>query len=446
MENKLILNKIDLLPLKAVLIYVSVGVLLSFFGPITYTNYEILPVASYIYFFLIIFTIGYISGLINFNKTKEIKNISNTHKIQIKIYRWVKISIIIMSIVQFTTLSISLFNDDLNLFITDIGKAYVSVYSNYERGTGNVSITFLVQIFTYIPYLVSLILGAYYFKELPKSYKLMIIFIYLSIVLMETIGHGKQKQLGDLFIFISIVSLLKVDLRNTEFRRKLFKRLFMLSILMISSLVGILYSRYSAIGVNPDNINKVSHPLMQYNTEHFIFKIFGDEIGFSLSVLTSYLSQGYYGLSLSMQEPFQWTYFIGNSYSLTVFMQRFLGVPVDFHDTYPYRAALNSGWDDAKWSTVFSWFAGDFTFLGTLFLFALVAFLYAKVWKEAYYYKNPIAIVIFSMLTIALLYIPSNNQLMHTPGSIIAIVFFISLWILKHRKYNFLQTNSLKDK
>jgi len=234
-----------------------------------------------------------------------------------------------------------------------------------------------------------------------------------------------------------IVTILKYDIFNPEKRKKLFKKIIVFSLLGSSALITILYFRYAALGVNASNINERTHELMQYDTDNIIFTIFGDTIGFPLSVFSGYLSQGYYGLSLSMQEPFQWTYFIGNSYSLTVFMQRFLGVPVDFHDTYPYRASLHAGWDDSKWSTVFTWFAGDFTFIGTLFLFAFVAFLYAKVWRESYLYKNPISIILFSMLSIALLYIPANNQLLHTPGSIIAIFFFILLWILKHKRLNF---------
>ena len=265
----------------------------------------------------------------------------------------------------------------------------------------------------------------------------MVVFSYISIILLETIGHGKQKQLGDIFIFLMIVFFVKTDLTNPYTRKKLFKKIFIFGTLGVSLLVTVLYFRYSALNINASNINEKVHELMEYDTHNIIFSIFGDQIGFPLSVFTGYLSQGYYGLSLSMQEPFVWTYFMGNSYSLTVFMQRFLGVPVDFHDTYPYRASLHTGWDDSKWSTVFSWFAGDFTFVGTLFLFTLIAFLYAKVWKETYLYQNPISIVLFAMLTIALLYIPANNQLLHTPGSIIAVFFFFILWIFKHKKFNF---------
>jgi hypothetical protein len=431
------IHKVDLLPLKALILFIVIGVFLSFWGPIIYLDYEKLPIAAYMMSFLLLFTMGYVLGLLEKNNTIYKENPLYQDNNLRKILFWVKISILIISFIQFFNLMIAFTDGTLNLSITKMGEAYVNAYKDYERGSGNIHLSFLIQTLTYIPYLVTLILGAFYFKELPKKYKWLVVFSYLSIVLLETIGHGKQKQLGDMFIFLMIIFILKSDLTNPYKRKRLFKKIFIFSLLGVSALVSVLYFRYSALNINASNINDKVHALMHYDTDNIIFKIFGDAIGFPLSVFSGYLSQGYYGLSLSMQEPFEWTYFMGNSYSLTVFMQRFLGVPVDFHDTYPYRAALYTGWEDNKWSTVFAWFAGDFTFVGTLFLFALIAFLYAKVWKEAYLYQNPISIILFSMLTIALLYIPANNQLLHTPGSIIAVFFFLILWIFKHKKINF---------
>lgn len=434
------IHKVDLIPLKIIVLYIILGVSLSFWGPITYMDYDKLPVAAYMMYFLVLFSIGYVLGLIkNNDPAKSISYDCQTNNLQ-KVLFWVKISIVIIALIQFVNLTLSITDGTLNLSVSKMGEAYVNAYTDYERGSGNLRLSFIVQTLTYIPYLVTLILGAFYFKELPKIYKLLVVFSYLSIILLETIGHGKQKQLGDIFIFLIIILVLKSNITDPRVRKNIFRKMFIFGLLGISALVTVLSLRYAAININVSNINSKVHELMEYDTDNMIFKIFGDEIGFPISVFTGYLSQGYYGLSLSMQEPFEWTYLIGNSYSLTVFMQRFLGVPIDFHDTYPYRASLHTGWDDSKWSTVFAWFAGDFTFVGTLFLFALIAFLYAKVWREAYRYQNPISIVLFAMLTIALLYIPANNQLLHTPGSIIAVFYFIVIWIFKHKKFNFYKT------
>jgi hypothetical protein len=434
-------NKIDLLPLKAITLYVSIGLTLSFFGPIKYDNYEQLPVAIYIISFLFLFNFGYILGLIKEKPSPSKSLIQERYKLK-KILFWVKVSIIIITLVQLITLVTGIIDGSLNLSISKMGEAYINTYKDYERGTGNISITFLVQTLTYIPYLTALILGVFYFKYLPRKYRWLIVFIYISIFFIETVGHGKQKQLGDMFVFLVLVSLLKVNIFNKKIRKKILRKILFFGVIGTSFLVMVLYFRYTALGTSTENINSKVTVAMQYNLDSIIFKIFGDEIGFPIAVFTGYLSQGYYGLSLAMQQPFQWTYLVGNSYSMTVFLNRFLDIPVDFHDTYAYRTAMHTSWDESKWFSVFTWFAGDITFTGTLFLFMLIAYLYGKVWREAYKYKNPISIILFANLTIGLLYIPSNNQLLHTPGSIIAMFYFISIWILKHKKFNFYSWNN----
>jgi len=430
-------HKVDLYPLKVVLIYISFGVLLSFFGPIGFYDYDRFPVAVYMLSFLFLFTVGYILGVINskFLTTNIDYNLEN-YKLSRVLY-WVKFCVVLIACVQMVTLVVGVYEGSLNLSIYKLGEAYVRGYEGYVRGTGQVSFLFFIQTITYVPYLIVLILGAYYFKDLPKYYKALVVFTYISIILLETIGQGKQKQLGDILIILIVVIFLRSDLLSKAIRKRIFKKILVFAFIGMNALITILYFRYTALGVNALNINSKTHSLMEFNTDHLIFKIFGDDVGFPITIFTAYFSQGYYGLSLAMRQPFEWTYFMGSSYSLSVFLNRYLGVPIDFRDTYPYRVALVTGWDDTKWSTVFVWFAGDLTFIGTLFMFALVAYLYAKVWIESYRFQNPISIVIFVMLTIALLYVPANNQLLHTPGSFIAVFYFLALWGLKHKKYNF---------
>lgn len=430
-------NKIDTIPLKMLIIYIIIGVSISIYGPIKYHGYYETSVVIYMLSFLVLFSFGYVLGVKN--KYEGTKNLTATHeRRKIKsIFFWLKLCILLMVVVQLYALVTSIIKGNLSLSIANMGRAYIDSYDGYIRGTGNVSLVFLIQTLTYVPYLVSLILGAFYYKKLPRSYKVMVIFIYLSIIIVETIGHGKQKQFGDILIFLLITWLLKTNIMDKKIRKKVMKKIKLVAMLGAFGLIFILSFRYVALEIDTANINEKVNTSMQFDTDHAVFDILPDAIAFPVTVFSGYLSQGYYGLSLSMQQPFEWTYFVGNSYSLTVFLNRYMGIPVDFHDSYPYRASLVTDWNDTKWSTVFAWFAGDFTFIGTLFFFSLVAFLYSKVWREAYRHHNPIAIVLFSMLTIALLYIPANNQLMHSPGSVIAIIFFVIIWVLKHKKYNF---------
>jgi len=434
------LASIDFLPLKLIVAYVSLGVFLSIYGPVEYDGYDFFPVAVYMLAFLMLFSLAY---LLAFHGSESVVSGDDICKARLlRVLFWVKVCILITFLVQLATLLAGVADGSLNLSLTGMGEAYFDAYADYERGTGDVSTQFLIQTLVYVPYLVTLILGVFYFKDLPFTYKCLVMAVYVLVFLLETVGHGKQKQFGDMLVFFALAQVLKVNLLNSRTRAKVMRRMFFIGVAGVMGLLFILSLRYTAIDVSISNVNAVSHELIAYSEDHLVFNIFGDAIGFPMAVFFGYLSQGYYGLSLAMQQPFEWTYFVGNSYSLTVLLNRYLDIPVDFHDTYPYRASLVTAWDDTKWSTVFAWFAGDFTFIGTLIFFMLVAYLYAKVWREAYRYSNPISIVLFAILTIALLYIPANNQLLHTPGSVIALFFFVGLWFILHKRYNFLRPPS----
>jgi hypothetical protein len=331
-------------------------------------------------------------------------------------------------------------NKGLNISIADSGSAYAQAYEGYVRGQANYSIYQIVKIFLYTPLLITLILGPYYYKHFKSHYKISIIAVYLSIIYVNTLGQGKMKQFGDLLVFFLSTYYLK-QVSETIYHQVKKKGHYVITLMVIAlfSLSGFLYilsARYSAIGINEVNINEKIFHYLNIDKEHFVFTVFGNDLGFVLSMFSGYLTGGYYGLSLSMQQPFVWTYFVGNSYSLTVLLSRFLGLPVTVMDSYPYRSGMETGWAETKWHSIFPWFASDFTFIGTLFLFSFVAYIYAVAWKEAYLYRNPISVLLFSTLTLGLIYVPANNQLFHSPEGVLSTMTIMIVWIMQHKRYN----------
>ncbi len=47
-------HKVDFIPLKIIVLYILLGVSLSFWGPITYIDYDKLPVATYMMSFILL--------------------------------------------------------------------------------------------------------------------------------------------------------------------------------------------------------------------------------------------------------------------------------------------------------------------------------------------------------------------------------------------------------
>lgn len=431
----MIIRKLDLAPLYFFGVYIIMTLVLSFFGPIEYNDYDKLSVGIYMLSFLMLFGIGYLSGCV-VSKKKELGHaiiLNNGERWNLKITRC---CIVLFFMTQIVLIIMSLLSGKLNLIPSNLGSAYVDTYKGYVRGTGNFNFVFLLTTLTYPLFITTITLGTYFYRKLTLCYRAMVIFSYVSVFFLETVGHGKQLQLGVMVLIFLLISSLKTNLSTQHNRRKTLLYLIGMGLIGFSALLMILSLRYDAIGIDSRNIADKLHPLMKIDTDSFVFVLLGEKLGLSVTFFISYLSQGYYGLSLAFQQPFVWTYMVGNSYSLTLLLNKFIGIPVNIQDSYPYRVAMDTTWGASKWSTAFVWFAGDFTFVGTLFVFGLVAYFYAKLWQEAYYDKYPSSIILFCFLTYGLLMIPANNQLLLSPGNCLTLILvLLARWYVSFSRF-----------
>lgn len=84
-------------------------------------------------------------------------------------------------------------------------------------------------------------------------------------------------------------------------------------------------------------------------------------LSFAAEMLSAYLAQGYYGLSLALNEDFTSTFGLGHSSFL---MSAFSGLfdATLYERSYMYKVS-QAGWDDkAQWSTMLVWIASDVGF------------------------------------------------------------------------------------
>lgn len=425
-------------PLWIFLIYIFVTLSITAWGPVDFEGFILEPVLIYLLFFSLFFASGYYLGTIDIaydHKVKKAYNHNQTRRLS-EILLFTKACIILVASVRLAEVAVFL-GQGGNIQPSNLGEAYSAAYEGYERNTGSYSPTFLLRIAIYIPYISSIVLGIYYWNKLERVYRAGIIAVFLSVIITETLGHGKQKQVGDFLIFIIVSYYLSMDHTSKGLLAKFYKVSGSVGLAGLVGFVIILKSRYEAIGVSGLNVNDNLHRLLRYNTDHIVFEWFGPIWGFALSVFSAYLSQGWYGLSLGMQLPFKWTYGIGNSYSMTVLLSRFGNLPLRVEDSYPYRIGQAYGWGESKWHSAVSWFASDFTFAGTLFFFGIVAWVWSRCYKEALLYRNPVSALLFTFLTLGIIFIPANNQLLHTPESALTIIALITAWIFLRGRYNF---------
>jgi hypothetical protein len=96
---------------------------------------------------------------------------------------------------------------------------------------------------------------------------------------------------------------------------------------------------------------------------------------------------------------------------------------------YPIRAEAK-GWDAyGRWSTFYAWVASDVTFPGAIVLMALIGRVLSATWIDTLDGRNPMAVAMFAQLVILLMYLPANNQVGQSGGSLVAFVGILMLWL-----------------
>jgi hypothetical protein len=149
-------------------------------------------------------------------------------------------------------------------------------------------------------------------------------------------------------------------------------------------------------------------------------------------VFTSYLTQGYKGLSLAMDSPWRPTYGLGFSVFVRHNVSRLLGLDENAVEARTYEGQLDAqGWAaGVQWSSFYVHPASDVTFLGVIPLMALIGFAFGAAWRDTCTRADPVACVVFFYLGIQVLYLSANNQLYQ--GGQLAVGFTVALaaWLV----------------
>lgn len=147
------------------------------------------------------------------------------------------------------------------------------------------------------------------------------------------------------------------------------------------------------------------------NSDNVLLRFVIPELQGPIAAFATYFSQGYYGLSLSLKEPFIFCYGVGHSYFLEGLSRHLVDTPI-LESTYPARIEA-SGWNLYRhWNSLYPWIASDLSFPGTIVFMFLLGRLVALVWMDVAFCRNPWAVCLLPLLLIMLFYIPANNQVL----------------------------------
>jgi len=151
---------------------------------------------------------------------------------------------------------------------------------------------------------------------------------------------------------------------------------------------------------------------------------------YAVLMLTSYLTQGYYGLSLAMTQDFHSTLGLGHSPVLARTLERLMHDNSIYERGYTFRLR-SLGWsDESQWATIFPWLANDVGFPGAIAVICLLAFLWGRSWLDAVGGHDDRAAIVFCLLFQLFVYVPANNQLAQTFDGYLTLVGWCAYWLV----------------
>lgn len=434
------------LPLILVEAYLILTLLLYRFGPIKWAAENAVNFWFYIILYHISFIIGYLIFAKQFKTAVNHIEISNEIKAFIVKYMWIFLSICaVLSLIKYMGfLNTSNFIpwDLPNEFIKGLqnpGEQYRTkfVAAELNNYTGNKLASGILALFAFV---VSSIIPicVFLWVRIKLSQKI----VFFAIVFLEFsmfVSTGTNKGIFDLlFIFTAALTIDSI----VNFKEKNFKALLADKKILFGVTVFLLFfsmwffswtmtSRVGSIATYTANLTEDVTVSGEKSSA-----IPGDKIESKTESLTknliyglsSYIGQGYYGMSLSLGEKFTSTYGIGNSRFLSTNFKYFFGIDIE---PFTYQAKISDRWDQyAQWHSFYSYMANDFSFLGVVFIMFLLGASLAVTYKDAIYGKNIFAQCLLPIFAILFLYIPANNQVFTLMQSFCTFFELIILWYI----------------
>ncbi|WP_027308884.1 hypothetical protein [Caloramator sp. ALD01] len=441
-NNERIVGRILYKPIKIVMLYFICLIILYTWGPLEWRTEN--PIEFYIFLLLS-------QGLIYIGYTKTIKKmykkdaifkypgISYDEKV---ILKWLKVLIVINLIIScmflIRTIGISSFSiyDIINSFykgITDPGVMYNSKFTNEKIFGGKI----LAPIYTLMsPVLWPVLpLSIIYYKQLSFVNKTLII-MTIIIEIIRWVSIGTNKGIVELILIIIAILFLKQWQKMcsavTIMTSKRSKHIRVVVITTVLIMIG-LFLFQNNVSSRLNNSYYIVSAITnntEINLESPLIKVTPIAFQPLLVYITQYLTQGYYGLSLTLNEPFIPMFGIGNSYFLIANFQELFNLDL-WKYTYQARIAYK-GWDPfINWHSIYSWLANDVSYLGVLVIMFLLGKYYAIVCYRSIRNKDPITSVIFCLLVICFFYFPANNQILSTPSTFMAFWGLNIYWFYK---------------
>ena len=309
-------------------------------------------------------------------------------------------------------------------------EGYFNKFNVYleQQLTGRVSLPIQITVLTGALYFVLIPVAVFYWKNL-NSFLRLIAVLGIGSYLIYFIFIGTQKGLGDVFMMLlaalaGSISFDSVTAVREKYRKRSRRWLAVVAILLSLGFIVIVANlqgeRAETSGVSG-----------QYPGNPTITALFGESFSTGMTLTIFYPTHGYLGLSKNLGMPFE---FSGGASvpAVASYIAQYSDAPDPMELSYPVRTEAIDGWPAGMyWATIFPWLASDLTFPGAALFMALFGWFLARMWIGARFERDPLALVLFSIAAVAIIYIPANNQIMISRYTAIGAVTLIGIYALR---------------
>ena len=400
-------------PLKTLLSFLIFSEFLIWFGPINYEIKNSFILVLYLFIVNLAFYFGYCQGVKRFKPSKF--HVSSVLIKSVIILGFILNCFNLGSMWQSHGLSVSI--DTFMKALLDPGQAYIS--SSDAEITSNMLLLLMSPIqWSALPF------GIFYWDKANKFYK-SITLLTLFVILCSWLGIGVRKGLFDVILVVSVCALAinPSYLLDAKKNKRVKISLLVFSCLFVSYFLFSNLSRYgesdfsALIYLNNGTYREV---YLEYLPTVFVVVI---------SMIASYLTQGYYALAKGLEMGIMPVSFMGSSWFTIAIAKKFSFDPTP--NTYMALLEPQGIQMTVNWHSIYLWLANDFTFLGVPIVIYFIGYFFAQSWCDSLHRKNILALPVLALFSVMVFYFFANNQVISF--SFIPFVVCFSAYILSRK-------------
>ncbi|QJC55012.1 hypothetical protein HC248_00275 [Polaromonas vacuolata] len=334
------------------------------------------------------------------------------------------------------------FLPDVMAGLNEPGTVYNFNFARLEEGNSFTMFEYLRMLVS--PFLIGFYpLAVVYWSKLSVSVKffcLLAILFNLSLYL----ATGTNKGIADFVITLPWLMFLGVSAGSLQRRIPLGALVAGMVLMFFALMVFFGTGQVQREGgVAEKGVFNTGFGLITADTSNLISNLLSSDFQIIYESITRYIGQGYYALSMSFGIEHSSTLGFGHSIFLARNADMIFGTNKFTTTSIPSLLEDQTGWGMfSLWHSIYPWFASDFGFIGTLFVLAIFAYLFALSWGKSLVTLSPQWVILVYLMFILFYYIPANNQIFQSGETCFAVILlFASLIFSKLFPSIVLQSN-----